>query len=491
MVVSNLQDDFPHTPSPVYKQSCSIICGSTGKTVENDADYSSLHDSSVGTTDLIAFTQGIDDMGTSSNANPAIDPLSSSLTLDSTGSTPPSPALVERDSHNVDIRIEGDVCSGITVSDFVGTESKIKNSDISSLPNSVNKRNQEEWHHNRQKNRLQHQGHQQQSNPFQVQGAKSQLVSQASNHSNVNMDQYLHGSSKFSTEAQPVLQSSGFTPPLYATAAAYVASANPFYSNLQAPSFFSPQYSFAGFALNTAVLPPFLAGYPPHGAIPLACDGTVGPTFNAQTSVISTGESITQAVDMQHLNKLYGQLGYAPQPSLADPYYLQYFQQPLGDANSVSGQFDSRVSRGGVSVSQVSAFDSHRESDVASSSGDKKLQPHRSGGLANPNPRRGGVASPNYHVSPTNMGMLMQFPTSPLASPVLPRSPSGLTCLPGGRNEMRFPPGSGKNVGIFSGWQGQRGYDDPKPHSFLEELKSGKGRKFDLSDIAGHTVEFR
>ncbi|KAL6343159.1 hypothetical protein AAG906_020948 [Vitis piasezkii] len=413
---------------------------------------SSLHDSSVGTSNLVASTLVTDNLGPSSNANPAIAPVSNSLSLDGTGSTPPSPALIERDAHNLDVHLEDDVLiGGITVSDFV---------------------------------------------TCQIQGTKktkkigSTTVRKTGCNTRYINNRAIHFKFKFSTEALPVLQSSGFTHPFYATAAAYMTSANPFYPNLQPPGLLSPQYSFGGFALNTAVLPPFVAGYPPHGAIPLAFDNTVGPSFNAQTSAVSTGESITQAVDMQHLNKFYGQLGYAPQPSFADPLYMQYFQQPFGDVYSVSGQFDPLVSRGGVIGSQVSAFDTHRESDVASCSVDKKLQHQRSGGLTNLNHRRGGIASPNYHGSPTNMGMLMQFPTSPLASPVLPRSPAGVTCLPGGRNEIRYPPGSGKNVGIFSGWQGQRGYDDPKTHSFLEELKSGKGRRFELSDIAGHIVEF-
>lgn len=492
LVTSNLQNDFPRTPSPVYNQSSSLICGSPGKTLEQDADRSSSHDSSAGILNLVTSTLGTDDLGLSSNANPSIAPVSNSLSLNGTGSTSPSPALIEQDSHKLDVDLEDDVLiRGIPVSDFVSTESKMKDSIVSGLPITVNKKNLEEWHHNRQKNWPQHQAHQQQGNSFQVQGAKSQMAFLGTNHTNVNMDQYLHGSSKLSTEAQTVLQSSGFTPPLYATAAAYMTSANPFYPNLQPPGLFSPQYSFGGLAPNTAVLPPFVAGYPPHGAIPLAFDGAVGPNFNAQTSSVSNRESITQAVDMQHLNKFYGQLGYALQPSFADPLYMQYFQQPFGDVYSVSGQFDQPVSRGGVIGSQVSAFSSQRESDVASCSGDKKLQNQRNGGATNLNPRRERIASPNYHGSPMNMGMLLHFPTSPLTSPVLPRSPAGVTCLPGGKNEIRFSPGSGKNIGIFSGWQGQRGYDDQKTHSFLEELKSGKGRKFELSDITSHIVEFR
>ncbi|XP_021910705.1 pumilio homolog 6, chloroplastic-like [Carica papaya] len=58
---------------------------------------------------------------------------------------------------------------------------------------------------------------------------------------------------------------------------------------------------------------------------------------------------------------------------------------------------------------------------------------------------------------------------------------------------MRYPSGTSRYTGLYSGWQGQRGFEsfsDPKICNFLEELKSGKGRRFELSDIAGHIVEF-
>ncbi|KAM3742527.1 hypothetical protein ACB098_07G074700 [Castanea mollissima] len=58
---------------------------------------------------------------------------------------------------------------------------------------------------------------------------------------------------------------------------------------------------------------------------------------------------------------------------------------------------------------------------------------------------------------------------------------------------MRFPQGSVRNARVYSGWQGQRGLyslEEPKRHSFLEELKSSNARKFELSHIAGRIVEF-
>jgi pumilio RNA-binding family len=70
----------------------------------------------------------------------------------------------------------------------------------------------------------------------------------------------------------------------------------------------------------------------------------------------------------------------------------------------------------------------------------------------------------------------------------------GGTGISGGRNELRFSPGSGRYAAVHSGWRGQRGsesFNDPKIYNFLEELKSGKGRRFELSDIVGNIIEFR
>ncbi|KAJ0984165.1 hypothetical protein J5N97_002521 [Dioscorea zingiberensis] len=65
----------------------------------------------------------------------------------------------------------------------------------------------------------------------------------------------------------------------------------------------------------------------------------------------------------------------------------------------------------------------------------------------------------------------------------------------GRRNEnMRLPVSPGRNAATSAGWPGQSGrerVEDIKSPSFLEELKSSKGRRFDLSEIAGRIVEFR
>ncbi|XP_031283194.1 pumilio homolog 5-like isoform X1 [Pistacia vera] len=125
--------------------------------------------------------------------------------------------------------------------------------------------------------------------------------------------------------------------------------------------------------------------------------------------------------------------------------------------------------------------------------GDQKLLSPPNGSLGIPNPRKLGTSVGGYYGGPPGMGVMAQFPVSPISSPVLPSSPVGGTTHPGRRNDLRYPQGSHRNTGIYPGWQGQRGvniFDDPKRHSFLEELKSSNAQKFELSDIAGRIVEF-
>ncbi|KAI5423634.1 hypothetical protein KIW84_030015 [Lathyrus oleraceus] len=84
----------------------------------------------------------------------------------------------------------------------------------------------------------------QQSNPSEVPSTNSQSVNNAYD----GRERFAHNSSKLS-DVQPLLQSSGFTPPLYATAAAYMTSINPYYTNMQASGTYAPQY-VGGYTLN-------------------------------------------------------------------------------------------------------------------------------------------------------------------------------------------------------------------------------------------------
>ncbi|KAJ9141336.1 hypothetical protein P3X46_031878 [Hevea brasiliensis] len=474
-LVDLIEEDYPCT-SPVHNQSHSLSSGTTDEAADHDVASSSLHNPPVGTSNAVASTLGADRVGLSLNADPSTAPVSSLSPLKCTGTTKPLQTLRK---------------GNLRIADSIIIESGMRDLNISSLPVSKDQKYQQQMQHSYQGNVLQHQVQQQQNNSFQVQSVKSQMSSQGLNSTYIGMDQFLRGPSKFSAEVQPVLQSSGFTPPLYASAAAYMTSPNPFYSNLQPPGLYSPQYGVGGYALSSAAVPPFVAGYPPHGAIPMVFDGPASPNFGARMPGTSTGGSIAHGTDMQHWNKFYGQLGYPTQTPFTDPAHSRYYQQVYGPAYNISGQFDPLASGIGFIGSQNSAPDTKKGSEVTAGSDEKKLH-HQISGVNDLYQGRGGIIS-HYIESPSNMGILMQYPSSPLASPVLPASPVGGTGSSGVRNELRFPPGTGRYAAAYSGWQGQRGsesFNDTKIYNFIEELKSGKGRRFELSDIAGNIVEF-
>ncbi|EOY31964.1 hypothetical protein QUC31_019598 [Theobroma cacao] len=483
--VNLVQENFPCTSSPVYNQSQPLSYGITEMDY-CDGDSNSLHDLSISAASTITSTLDAD-IGLSSRADQKTIPSSSSLSHPCTATASSVPYLQKGVLHNRDIHLKDEAIVGdASSSDVSVIESEMKGLNISTLrlQNSENHKNQEQKRRNYQNSLVQHQGpFQQPSNPFQVQTAKSQSTPQGVNGAYIGMDQFMQAPSKFAAEVQPVLQSSGFTPPFYATAG-YMPTPNPFYTNVQAPGLHSPQYGVGGYGFNSSAVPPFIT-YPPNGAIPFVFDGPMGPNFNAQMPAVSSGGSIANGADMQHLNKFYGQFGYAAQSSFGDPLYMQCYQQPFGEAYGISGQYDP-MARGGIVGSQNSAFDSHKGSNLAACTEDQKLQHQRGGGSSNLHTGRGGLMSPHYVGNPQNM---IQYPSASFASPVMPGSQVAGTGVPVGKNDIRFAASSG----IHSGWQPQRGFEssnDPQIYNFLEELKSGKGRRFELSDIVGHIVEF-
>ncbi|XP_048129822.1 pumilio homolog 5 isoform X2 [Rhodamnia argentea] len=299
-------------------------------------------------------------------------------------------------------------------------------------------------------------------------------------HPPARMERYAFGHPRSThVEGQSTMHSPGLTPPLY-TAASYINS-NTFYPNLQMPGMFAPQYNMGGYALGSAVLPPYMAAYSPHSGFSLSA-----PALNGRGSGVSTGQGISNVGDAPHMNKMYGQYGLTFQPPFADPLPMSYFHHPLEDAYGAPSHF-GHFSRGGVGGS-MDSFASQNDVAFTSHLADQKLEFQPNGSLNIPSPR-----SSNFYGSPRGVVAISQFPGSPLASPILPSSPIGGMSHLGRRNDVRFSQGSSRNGGIYSGWQGQRGvngFDDAKRNTFLEELKSSNARKFELSDIVGRIVEF-
>ncbi|KAL9254725.1 Pumilio homolog 6, chloroplastic-like protein [Drosera capensis] len=311
-----------------------------------------------------------------------------------------------------------------------------------SVPSDVGSERGREDRHSVHPSNVDHHNTQHQTN-FQYQGSLPQMVPQSIGNSYNGIGPVSHGG-KFSTmEVQPVLQSSGFTSPHYAaSAAAFMHSANPYYCPVQSPGFmYSPQYGLGGYALSVAYPPQFLAGYSPHNT--LSYDVSGAHHYGVGTSGVSSGG----AVDLQQLSKFYGPPGGA-QPPLIDPH--MQFQPPFPDFYNVSGQVNQK---GGVMGAQAT------------------------GVQLNLVQRRGGFV----HTPRSTHG------SSGLPEPLIPGDG-----FAGGRSEPAFSPGSGRNSRIHASSAGHRIFESsssPRTHNILEELKSGKGRRFELSNIAGHKLE--
>nr|XP_043620566.1 pumilio homolog 5-like [Erigeron canadensis]XP_043620567.1 pumilio homolog 5-like [Erigeron canadensis] len=166
--------------------------------------------------------------------------------------------------------------------------------------------------------------------------------------------------------------------------------------------------------------------------------------------------------------------GYLPTPPVHMPFDINASPTYVGQGQSQT------------SMQNLNKFYTHpglpfqppfAESLQLPTHGDDHIQKQQTFGVmghSNLHPRRIDSTNPYYYGSPTHTGIL-QFPTTAYASPPVPRSPIGGVSLH--RNGMR--PYGGNQV-----------FKDPKAYSFLEELKSGKGRRLELSDILGNIVEF-
>ncbi|XWS20607.1 hypothetical protein CRYUN_Cryun31cG0117200 [Craigia yunnanensis] len=468
-LVDLIQQDFPRTPSPVYNHSRSSGITTAEEPKDHDVhaiSSSKVPESNLGSADVCMDTGALDShtIGLISHNDSAETSIPSSPCFEQMGRLP---THLKEDTNIQDARLDADSSGEVPQSVVSTVESRM--------------RKKQEAQQSDRRNMPQQYLSIQPGSPHQAQGLAAQAISQGLSH--------LYSHPKFSSVgSQPLLHSSGLTPPMYATAAAYMTSGNPLYPNFQPSGLYAPQYNVGGYAVNPALLPPFMGGYPSHGAVPVPFDSTAsGSCFNNQTSGASTGESTPHASDLQHLGHFYGQHGLVLPPSLVDPFHMQYLQHSFSNVYGGSVQH-GHLASAGVSGSQVDSF-VQKESSAAAYIGDPKLQPPINGRLNIPNPGKVGSIGGSYYGGHQSMGVIAQYPTSPLASPLMPSSPVGGMSPLGRRNEIRFP----LKAGPYSGWQGQRvnSFEDAKRHSFLEELKSSNARKFELSDIYGRIVEFR
>ncbi|CAM6047592.1 unnamed protein product [Sphagnum compactum] len=302
---------------------------------------------------------------------------------------------------------------------------------------------------------------------------------------------------------QPGLHAGATAPNMYAAAAAMYMAGNPYYANLNSAAVYAPQYGIGGYPVNPAVLAPMMAGYPPPVAFDAAAAAAVAASMGVRAGVV--GAPAQPAVDMQHLYKFAGQAGSGLSPQMHDPIYLQqYMQRAADEARGLNDPGLFRAYNIGVGHVDLMELQKSQLGAMLGYTGDQKSQYPRTGSLGVPiASNKSGSVSPAYYGSPPGVGMAMPYNNSPLTSPVLPGSPVG----PGSHSmrrddhSLRLSTGTGRSSAAaaivagtsYSGWQTQRSSEtteEIRGSTLLEEYKNSKTRRFELSDITGHVVEF-
>ncbi|KAH8499162.1 hypothetical protein H0E87_017903 [Populus deltoides] len=202
---------------------------------------------------------------------------------------------------------------------------------------------------------------------------------------------------------------------------------------------------------------------------------------------LGSGANLTAAsLESHNLGRVGSPIaGSALQAPFVDPVYLQYLRTPEYATTQLAAINDPSVDRSYLGNSYLNYLEIQKAYGFLSSQKSQYGVPL--GGKSGSSNHHGYFGNPGF-------GVGMSYPGSPLASPVIPNSPVG----PGSpirHNElnMRFSSGmSNLAGGIMGPWHLDAGcnIDESFASSLLEEFKSNKTKCLELSEIAGHVVEF-
>ncbi|XP_077238968.1 pumilio homolog 2-like [Tasmannia lanceolata] len=259
------------------------------------------------------------------------------------------------------------------------------------------------------------------------------------------------------------------------------------YQNADSANVAFANYGLGGYSMNPA-LPTMMASQLGTGSFPPLFENVAAPSMDSRAfrGGLGTGPNLTGATELQNLNRMGNHTAAtALQVPLMDPLYIQYLQASEYAAQ-VANFTDPSINSNYMGNSYMDLLG---------------LQKAYLGALLTPQKAQYGVPflgksgglNHGYYGNPS-FGLGMSYPGSPLASPVLPASPVG----PGSpirHNErnMRFHSGM-RNLagGVMGSWHldNAGNIDESFASSLLEEFKSNKTKCFELSEIAGHVVEF-
>ncbi|CAN1846740.1 Pumilio homolog 2 [Linum perenne] len=243
-------------------------------------------------------------------------------------------------------------------------------------------------------------------------------------------------------------------------------------------------YGMGGYSVNPALNS--MAGQIGTGSLPPLFENVAAASamgVHGMESRILGGAGNSESHNFRRLGSPIA--GSASQAPYVDPLYLQYMRTPEYAAAQLAALNDPMGDGNYLGNSYMNLLELQKAYAGA------MLSPHKSQYGVPGSGKSGNSSLHNYYGNPAYGGG-MSYPGSPLTSPIIPNSPGG-PGSPMRHNDlnMRFASGM-RNMGggIMGPWHLDGGMDESFASSLLEEFKSNKTKCLELSEIAGHVVEF-
>lgn len=244
-----------------------------------------------------------------------------------------------------------------------------------------------------------------------------------------------------------------------------------------------PNYGLSGFSMEPALASMMAAGQVGTGNLPplyenvAAASAMAIPGMESRLLGFGGGAFTLSGPEPNGLARMANQLsgGGSLQASFMDPIQLQYLRTP-NYAAQLAALNDRSLDRNYSGTNYMDLIE---------------LQKAYIGALPSHQKSQYGVAvgGKSGHLNPHNSYYGNHYPGSPVAGGVLVNSPVGPGSPMRHSEFMQFSSG----MRSLTPWHLDAGFgmEQGFASSLLEEFKSNKTRCFELSDIAGHIVEFR
>ncbi|KAK7404548.1 hypothetical protein VNO78_05500 [Psophocarpus tetragonolobus] len=249
-------------------------------------------------------------------------------------------------------------------------------------------------------------------------------------------------------------------------------------------------YGLSGYAGNPA-LASFMTNQLGTGNLPplfenvAAASAMASPGMDSRILAGGLASGAAAPSDVHNLGRMGNQIpGSALQAPFVDPMYLQYLRTSEYAAQ-LAALNDPSVDRNHLGNSYMNLLEIQKAYLGSILSPQKSQYNVSLGGKSGSSTPHGYYGNPAY-------GVGLSYPGSPMANSVVSTSPVG-SGSPVRHNElnMRFASGMRNLAGVMGPWHVDTGnIDENFASSLLEEFKSNKTKCFELSEIAGHVVEF-